>query len=156
MTESLNQDIKRRLYAYCAYQERCKQEIRQKLRDWEVNESDFSDWIAHLEQENFLDEDRFARTYTRGKFVFKRWGKLKIRQGLRKKQVNETLIQSALRTEISERAYRDTLDKLIQMKKMKLPLDINSRKKLVFYLQQKGYEWPDISQALQRLEKSNK
>ena len=156
MTEFLNQDILRRLYAYCAYQERCKQEIRQKLRDWEVNESEFAGWIEHLEQENFLDEDRFARTYTRGKFVYKRWGKLKIRQGLRKKQVTETLIQSAIRTEVSDKAYRDTLDKLIQLKKVRPPLDIPARKKLVFYLQQKGYEWPDISQALQRLEKSDK
>ncbi|MEM6633342.1 MAG: regulatory protein RecX [Bacteroidota bacterium] len=156
MTESLDKDTKRKLYAYCAYQERCKHEVRQKLRDLEVQEEEISEWLTHLEQENFLDEDRFARTYARGKFVYKRWGKLRIRQELRRKQVNEQLIQSAIRTEITDEAYRNTLDKLLQLKKIRHPLDVNEQKKLVFYLKQKGYEWPEISEALQRLKKDDK
>ena len=156
MTDFRANEIKRKLYAYCAYQERCIQEVHKKLRSLEVEEKDFPSWIAHLQEENFLDEDRFARGFARGKFRYKRWGKIKIRQELRKRNIGETLIQSALRTEISTEDYRATLQKILELRKVSFPVSAQEKKKLTFYLTQKGYEWEEIRRALQVSEKRNK
>ena len=156
MTDFQANEIKQKLYAYCAYQERCIQEVHTKLKSLEVEEKDFSYWVDHLQEENFLDEDRFARGYARGKFRYKRWGKIKIRQELRKRNIGETLIQSALRTEIPTEDYRATLQKILDLRKVSFPLSPKERKKLIFYLTQKGYEWEEIRRALQALEKRNK
>lgn len=156
MTDFRANEIKRKLYAYCAYQERCIQEVHKKLRSLEVEEEDFAHWVAHLQEENFLDEDRFARGFTRGKFRYKRWGRIKIRQELRKRNIGETLIESALRTEIPAADYRATLQKILDLRKVSYPISLTERKKLTFYLTQKGYEWEEIRSALKTLEKGNK
>ena len=156
MTELEDNEIKRKLYAYCAYQERCIQEVHQKLKSLEVEEGAFPFWVAHLEEENFLDEDRFARSFARGKFRYKRWGRLKITRELRKRNIRESLIRSALRTEIPQESYQETLQKLIQLRKIQFPLSSHERQKLSFFLSQKGYEWEEIRKALKTFEISRK
>lgn len=78
-----------KLEHYCAYQERCNYEVRNKL--WTLGF--WGDWaddiVMHLIDENFLNEERFARTFARGKFRFKKWGKIKISQKLREKRVTK-------------------------------------------------------------------
>ncbi len=156
MTELDENEIKRKLYAYCAYQERCIQEVHQKLKSLEVAEGDYPFWVSHLREEKFLDEDRFARSYARGKFRYKRWGRLKIIRELRKRNIREGLIQSALRTEISQESYQETLQKLIQLRKLQFPLSPSERQKLSFFLSQKGFEWEEIRKALKTFEISRK
>ena len=81
---------------YCAYQERSQQEVRDKLYEWGLKSTVVEATISALITGNYLNEERFAKAYTAGKFNQKAWGKLKIKQGLKLKRVPEVLIKKAL------------------------------------------------------------
>ena len=81
---------------YCAYQERSQYEIRNKLYEWELYASDVEDIITELILTNFLNEERFAKAYVSGKFNINKWGKIKIKQGLKLKKVPEKMIIRSL------------------------------------------------------------
>src|ERR1700712_929985 len=83
---------------YCAYQERSQQEVRDKLYEWGLYPDAVENVIVHLIEGNFLNEERFANAYTRGKFNQKGWGRIKIKQGLKFKKVSDVLIKKALLT----------------------------------------------------------
>ena len=78
--------------SYCAYQERAQQEVRNKLYEWGLHQQDTESIISELILTNFLNEERFAASYVSGKFNIKRWGKIKIKQGLKLKKVPEKMI----------------------------------------------------------------
>ncbi len=82
---------------YCAYQERSQQEVRDKLYEWGLYSNVVERVITELIAGNFLNEERFANAYTRGKFNQKGWGKNKIKQGLKFKRVSDPLIKKALK-----------------------------------------------------------
>lgn len=100
---------------FCAYQDRCHQEVRFKLIEWGVYGDDLENVLAELIQERFLDEERFARSFARGKFRIKQWGRLRILQELKKRDVSDYCIRAAL-SEIEEEAYLETLEKLLEKK----------------------------------------
>ena len=79
-------DALKKLQRYCAYQERCHQEVRQKLLDLGIYGDDLEDIIAELITDNFLNELRFAQIYAGGKFRIKKWGRHRIRQELKKRK----------------------------------------------------------------------
>lgn len=81
---------------WCAYQERAHSEVRNKLYEWGVYPADIDQIISSLISDNFLNEERFAFAYVSGKFNIKKWGKQKIRQGLKNKRIHEKLIHRAL------------------------------------------------------------
>eukprot|EP01132_Coremiostelium_polycephalum_P015405 gene15406-18608_t len=81
---------------YCAYQERAQQEVRNKLYEWGLKTGEVEELISELIQTNFLNEERFSKAYVSGKFNINKWGKIKIRQGLKLKQVPEKMIAKAL------------------------------------------------------------
>src|ERR1700753_2259928 len=83
---------------YCAYQERSQQEVRDKLYEWGLHQNAVENLIVQLIAGNFLNEERFANAYARGKFNQKGWGKIKIKQGLKFKKVPDVLIKKALQT----------------------------------------------------------
>src|ERR1700761_4152051 len=93
---------------YCAYQERSQQEVRDKLYDWEQKPDAVERIITRLIENNFLNEERFAKAYATGKFNQKGWGKIKIKQGLKLKRVPDVLIKKALQT-IPDDDYHKTL-----------------------------------------------
>ncbi len=136
----------RKLQKYCAYQERCEQEVKEKLKSLGQSSADAQDIIVWLIEENFLNQKRFAHLYAGSKFRLKRWGRIKIKQGLRLKKVSPTLISNALAEEIDEDDYVASMQYLLQKKmdslqvrnKFYKPQEI--KLKLVSYLQQKGYE----------------
>jgi regulatory protein len=103
--------------AYCAYQDRCSAELREKFRAWEVPEAVAGPVLARLTEEKFLDEARYARSFAGGKFRANKWGKVKIRYALRQKGIASGLIEEAL-AQIEEGEYRATLQKLASAKKM--------------------------------------
>jgi len=72
---------------YCAYQERSQQEVRDKLYEWELKPAEVEDIISRLIENNYLNEERFAKAYVQGKFNQKGWGRIKIKQGLKLKRV---------------------------------------------------------------------
>lgn len=126
---------------YCAYQERAQQEVRDKLYEMGLHEADVENIIADLISENFLNEERFAKAYARGKFRMKDWGKVKIIQHLKAKRITTPLIKIALK-EINHEEYIDKLNHLIEKKVggNVNKLSYTDKAKLVRYIQSKGYE----------------
>ncbi|MEO6523246.1 MAG: regulatory protein RecX [Mucilaginibacter sp.] len=126
---------------YCAYQERAQQEVRNKLYDWGLYPKDVEQIISNLIENNFLNEERFAKTYTRSKFNQKGWGRVKIKQGLKFKKIPDKLIQKALK-EIDGDDYLTTLAKIIEKKSAVLvEKDAYKRRyKLQQYAMSRGYE----------------
>ncbi len=89
-------DARSKAEHYCAYQERSQQEVRDKLYEWGQRTNVVENIISGLITGNFLNEERFAKAYAIGKFRQKGWGKMKIKQGLKFKQVPDVLIKKAL------------------------------------------------------------
>lgn len=137
---------------YCAYQDRCHQDVNKKLYDWGLNRDERDEIIVALIEENFLNEERFARSFARGKFRIKSWGKQKIRYELLSKGIGEKLIQIAL-TEISEEEYLVCLKKELKKKADKINdrNKFSARQKLATYLFNRGFEpelvWDEIKKA---------
>ncbi|MCO6565254.1 MAG: RecX family transcriptional regulator [Apibacter sp.] len=134
--------IKKKLADYCVYQDRSHYEVEQKLKEiTNLNEEERGEILIWLIQNNFLSEERFAKSYARGKFYQKKWGKIKITQGLKQKRIPGSLINVALE-EIQETDYCSTLTGLAE-KKWKVLKETDlflKKKKLYNYLLQKGYE----------------
>lgn len=127
--------------SYCAYQERAQQEVRDRLYLWGLHQNDVENIIAELIENNFLNEERFAKAYVLGKFRMKGWGKVKIKLHLKEKRVSQPLIRIAL-NEIDLDEYEqklvDTIDRKITGPVEKLT--IAERAKLIRFLQSKGFE----------------
>ena len=126
---------------YCAYQERSQQEVRDKLYEWGLYPNMVENVIIQLITGNFLNEERFANAYTRGKFNQKGWGKNKIKQGLKFKKVSDPLIKKALQT-INGDDYLQMLHKVIEKKSPLLSEKepYKRRYKLQQYALSRGYE----------------
>jgi regulatory protein len=134
---------------YCAYQERSQYEIRNKLYEWGLKTAEVEELISELIVTNFLNEERFAKAYVSGKFNIKKWGKIKIKQSLKIKQVPDKMITKALNT-IDSGDYLQTLLELAE-KKAKLITENDAYKKkykLITYLMGKGFENNLISEVL--------
>lgn len=106
-------EIKQKLVNYCVYQDRCHQEVEQKMRDFLLIAEAKEEILLYLMKENYLNEERFTRSYIRGKFYMKSWGRNKIRNHLKFKGVSEKLINRCF-DEIEEHDYQQTLTKLFQ------------------------------------------
>ena len=104
-----------KMQRYCAYQDRCHQEVRSKLLELEVYGERLEQVMALLIEEGFLNEERFARSFARGKFRIKQWGRIRIRKELKGRQVSEYCIRKAME-EIEETDYLDTLRSMLQKK----------------------------------------
>jgi regulatory protein len=127
---------------YCAYQERCHAEVRDKLYSFGLHRKDVDEILADLISENYLNEERFAIQYAGGKFRIKHWGKNKIKQALKLKQLSDYCIKKALK-EIDYDDYLKTFEHLAAEKLQSLKGERNilaKKKKLQNYLLQKGYE----------------
>ncbi|MEO1513995.1 MAG: regulatory protein RecX [Bacteroidota bacterium] len=130
-----------RLARYCAYQDRCHQEVRSKLLDLGIYGMDLEEIIVELITDDFLNEERFARSYARGKFRIKRWGRIRIRQELKQRQISDYCIKKAMQ-EIEDADYLQCLTELLHNKKALLnesnPFIL--RNKLAQYAIRKGFE----------------
>jgi regulatory protein len=130
-----------KISAFCAYQERSQQEVREKLYKYGLSEETIESIIVNLIQENFINEERFAKTYAGGKFRIKKWGRKKILEGLRQKEISDYCIRQAMK-EIPEEEYLTTLRELIT-KREASEKEQNSYKrkhKIAQYLVGRGYE----------------
>lgn len=99
----------------CAYQERCQQEMRDKLYEWGLHSNDVENIIANLITDNFLNEERFAKTFAGGKFRIKKWGRVKIKIELKKRKISDYCIRKAIE-EIDDKAYMKALEDVITKK----------------------------------------
>lgn len=133
-----------RAYRYCAYQERSHSEVKNKLYEFGLSRNDVDDLLSRLITEGFLNEERFARAFTGGKFRMKNWGRLKIVSELEAHGLTSNCIRLGLK-EMSEDDYRDTLNKILVKKSDQLTEENEfvKRDKLSKYAIQKGFE-PDL------------
>jgi regulatory protein len=137
-----------KLKKYCAYQERSQFEVRQKLFKEGIRGNAAELVVAELITEGFLNEERFARTFARGKFRIKQWGRLKIQSALKSKGVSPGCIRIGL-SEINEAEYLTTLKSLLsKLPGSKLTAKPNERLKTFRILRAKGYEGNLISRFL--------
>lgn len=141
-------DAVSKLQAYCAYQERCHYEVRSKLISYKIYGDDLEEIITELINDNFLNEERYARAYARGKFRMKKWGKNKITQELKRRKVSAYCIKKGL-TEIDPEAYYDTAFKLIKKYFESQAGIIPIKKQKTFaHAYRKGYESFIITEVL--------
>lgn len=133
-----------KLMQFCAYRDRSQKEVEDKLCEMRMIPEARGEIIIKLMQEDFLNEERFAQSFVRGKFRIKKWGRLKIIQELKLRQISSPLIRIAMR-EITDQEYLETLNTLAEKKLALLrePNKIKRKQKLVNHLLQKGYE-PDL------------
>ncbi|PZD78962.1 regulatory protein RecX [Mesonia sp. K7] len=147
------EEATQKLKKYCAYQERCHQEVEKKLKDLRIIPQGRAKIIAELIQENYLNEERFAKAFARGKFRIKKWGKFRIKRELEQREISVFNIRSAL-AEISEAAYAETLEELFR-KKVKNTSENNTyklKKKVADYLLYRGWESHLVYEKLQELD----
>jgi len=135
------EEATKKLEGYCAYQERCHKEVVQKLRNMNMIPEAIDEIVAQLIQENYLNEERFAQSYARGKFNIKKWGRIRITRELKFRGISKYNIKTALK-EIEDDQYLITLDELSH-KRLRAINETNiqkRRKKLADYLLYRGWE----------------
>lgn len=135
------EEATKKLEHYCAYQERCHKEVKQKLKDMNMIPEASDMIVVHLLEQNFLNEERFAKAYARGKFRIKKWGKYRITLELKRKDISKFNLNEALK-EIDEEEYIDVFNDLAEKRNnsLKETDKYKRRKKLIDYLLYRGWE----------------
>jgi regulatory protein len=130
-----------RAQSWCAYQERSQQEVRDKLYEWGLWKDAVENIIAELVTSGFINEERFARAYAGGKFRIKKWGRIKIKIELKKKQLTDYCIRKGLE-EIDDREYIKALKKIIgdRASEIKERNPLKKNYKVAQYAISRGYE----------------
>lgn len=139
---------------YCAYQERSQSHVRSKLNEWKIKESDAENIIAQLINDNFLNEERFAKAFARGKFRIKKWGKNKIKLLLQQLEVSPYCIKKAL-SEIDNNEYHIALKQLINKNVTGkiTSLSLPQKYALIKKMMSKGYEQDLVWNILNNMSK---
>lgn len=138
---------------YCAYQERCHNEVEQKLRTMKMDSEEISVIISHLINDNFLNESRFACSFARGKHRIKHWGRVRIVNELKFRNISTYNINLALK-EISQQEYAETFHKLAEKhwESIRESNTSKKRKKFCDYILRRGFESNLVYEKLKELE----
>ncbi|MTI31718.1 regulatory protein RecX [Xanthovirga aplysinae] len=147
------QEAKTKAQSFCAYRERSRKEVKHKLQEIGVSASLMEIIIDELEQENFLNEERYARSFAGGKFRINKWGKQKIRLALNQQGIGEHFINQGLK-EIDTEEYMNLLFNLAEKKSIteKETNPLKRKQKLMRYLMGKGFEADLVQYVLNQLE----
>lgn len=145
-------EVKRKLERFCVYQDRCHKEVEEKLRVFHLIPEARELILLHLLEHNFLNEERFARSFARGKFRIKNWGKVRITRELKLRDISVYNIKQAL-SEIDEEEYFSKLNSLAERKFSSIneSNSFKKRKKVFDYLNYRGYEISLINEVLNEL-----
>ena len=134
-------EIKRKLEHYCAYQDRCHKEVEQKMWEFNLIPEAKELILLSLMKDDFLNEERFSKSYARGKFRIKNWGKQRIVRELKFRDISAYNIKTALK-EIDETEYLKTLYSITENRNEVIsePNVYKRKKKLIDFLMRKGFE----------------
>lgn len=148
--------ISDKLEQYCAYQERCHQEVYSKLRSFTGDEHEINTVIVHLINNNYLNEERFARSFARGKHRIKGWGRNRIVSELKHRNISANNINLALK-EIDDDDYAETFEKLAlrQWESIRETDSLKKRKKFCDFLLRKGYDSAMVYDKARMFEKKH-
>lgn len=130
-----------RIQSYCAIQDRCQWDVERKMKEWNISDEIIENILTDLILEKFVDEQRFSESFCRGKFRIKKWGKVKIENELKIKNISKNCIDKGL-LQIEKKEYMKVLKDLYLKKRDSLK-DTNQfirKGKIVKHLQQKGFE----------------
>lgn len=146
-------EAKTRIRHYCVKEDRCQQQVIDKLYSYGLSKAVIDHFLVELIQEKFIDEERYARSFAGGKFKIKKWGRRKIVFELKKKKVSAFCIQKGLK-EINESDYLAAVEHLLLKKRSMIIKNTNPfirKKKMVNYVVGKGYEPELVWQAIYNL-----
>ena len=149
-------EIQKKLEKYCVYQERCHQEVSQKLKELGVFGTPMDTVISYLIEQNYLNETRFAEYFVRGKFSIKKWGKRRLQRELKQRHISLWNIKNAMK-EISDKAYWESGQALAEKfweTHRNHPL-AEQKKKVWNAMQYRGWETELIMENILRLEHQN-
>ena len=130
-----------RIQSFCAIQDRCQWEVEKKMKEWGISDEIIENILTDLILEKFVDEQRFAESFCRGKFRIERWGKVKIKNELKIRKISANCIDKGL-SQINNKEYMQVL-KNVYIKKRNSLKDTNQfirKGKIAKHLQQKGFE----------------
>jgi regulatory protein len=146
MTE---QEAYLQLAAICAQAEHCEQEMRDKMKRWELDETVQNRVIDRLVKERYIDNERYARAFVKDKIRYNKWGRRKVQQGLWMKRIDASIQQQVL-DEIDEKEYLDVLRPLLKQKRkgIKASSDYELNQKLVRFALGRGFTFDIIRQCL--------
>lgn len=136
----------------CSKKEYSTQEVREKLKKWEVDEKESARIIEFLQRNKFVDDRRFALSYVRDKFRFNKWGRQKISQMLRQKGVDPAIATEAL-SSLSEAGYDETCLALLQgkLKSLKEDTPMRTKAKLFRFAASRGFDFDTINRCFPHL-----
>jgi len=145
-------ELQSKMEQYCVYQDRCHQEIERKMKEYQMIPEAKEKILLHLMRHDFLNEERFSKSFARGKFRIKNWGKQRIIRELKIKNISSYNIKTALK-EIDEELYVKTIEKIAASKKNTIKESnlFKKKKKIYDYLYRKGYESSLIQETIQKL-----
>ena len=141
-------EILSKLERYCAYQDRCTQEVLTKIRSFQVEETETKQLIQLLKNDGFIDEERYVQSFIRGKVGIKQWGKQKIRISLLQKGINKELIDKYIE-DITSQQYTENLQTAIRKwSQSHGEITKENTTKLYRHLLSKGYTYDEIKGEL--------
>ncbi|MBR2380172.1 MAG: RecX family transcriptional regulator [Paraprevotella sp.] len=138
-----------KIEAYCSKAEHCTSEVVTKLKSWNINERQIAEIVARLCKEKYINDLRYSRCYVKDKFRYNHWGRIKITQALRVKNINEDDIKEAIE-ELDQQEYETTLKRLLAQKRksIKASSDYERNGKLVRFALGRGFEMSIINKYL--------
>lgn len=137
---------------YCAYQERCVKDVRDKLKTFEIPEEEKAKILDYLLDNRFVNDERYAKAFVRGKVNQSGWGVNKIRFHLIQKGIDKNIIEEAL-GQTDEEAYKQRLIEILKTKSktVKASNDFEKKRKLAAYAMQKGFEGSLVWEVLKEI-----
>lgn len=149
-----SKEVRQKLEHYCAYQDRCHQEVYQKMFSFSLTAHEKEELMVYLIDNNFLNEERFAQSFTRGKHNYKNWGKIRIVNELKARNISSTIIKIALK-EINEAVYLETFEELSYKHWQSISESnlMKKRKKFCDFFMRKGWENSLIYEKVRELER---
>lgn len=149
MTEITETEALNRMGAYCSTAEHCRAEVAEKLRRWGLAHEETERIITRLIQDKYIDEERFCRAFIKDKYLFAKWGKIKIGQALQLKKISPSVYWPYL-NEIDEEEYLSILQKLLTAKRKSIraknEYELNG--KLARFALSRGFEMKDIRRCI--------
>ena len=138
-----------RLSALCASAEHCEYEMTEKMRKWEVEESDFERIMEYLRKAKFVDDERYARAFVKDKIKYNKWGRRKVEQGLWAKHITEDIRQRVL-DEVDDSQYKSVLTDLLKSKRrsIKAANDYEMNRKLIKFALSRGFDYAIVRQCI--------
>jgi regulatory protein len=137
----------KKILHYCDYQDRCKKEIFAKLNTFELADNDKDFIVDFLNDEGYINDERYCRSYVKSKLNLKKWGVNKIKISLISKGVDRDIIDAVV-SEIDQDSYREELIKLLENKKINESDPYKRKAKLIRYAVSKGYSINDVMEIV--------